>query len=311
MSSAYADLPVIDERGDYRHAWNDFAPDDDLGCLGRISPSVRAAALRSVTDGTAIPLSLPLDEPSPSMFGRGPLRHTIFAPHRNSLDDKYDDFYPQGTTQWDGFRHIRAREHGFFTGHQGDFAPDDPTLGIGSWARQGIIGRGVLLDVSERFRRMVQGGLEEVDCIIDVEDLERAADEARVEIHEGDILCIRTGWLEHHRSISPQRRRQLAEMRRWPGLAGSSAMAELLWDWGLAAVTADNPAVEVGPGLPELGSLHRRLLPLLGMPMGELFDFEGLAAECRRRERGAFVFVSVPLYMPTGVGSTGNAVAVF
>jgi hypothetical protein len=45
------------------------------------------------------------------------------------------------------------------------------------------------------------------------------------------------------------------------------------------------------------------------MPLGELFDFERLALELDRRERREFLFVSVPLKLPGGVGSPGNAVA--
>jgi hypothetical protein len=75
-------------------------------------------------------------------------------------------------------------------------------------------------------------------------------------------------------------------------------------------VAADNPAVEVAPGSPAVGSLHRRLIPLLGIPLGELFDFERLAEACRTRGRADFLLASVPLHLPGGVGSPGNAVAV-
>jgi hypothetical protein len=116
--------------------------------------------------------------------------------------------------------------------------------------------------------------------------------------------------MEHYRASTPEQRAALAEQRRWPGLAGSAEVAERLWDWHVAAVTADNPAVELGPGRPEFGSLHRRLIPLLGLPLGELFDFEQLAAACAQAGRYEFCFMAVPLYVPGGVGSSGNAVAV-
>jgi kynurenine formamidase len=306
----YRDLPVADEHGDYRHAWDHFPPDDNYGCLRNLTPEARLRGLATVTQGTVVCISLPLDQPDPPMFNREPLKHTIFAPARNSLDDRLDNFFPQASTQWDGFRHVRAREFGFFTGHQGDFAEKDDRLGIGHWSRTGIIGRGVLLDVSEKFRDMVRRGAEEEDCVIDADLLEAAATDAGVEVSRGDVLCVRTGWMEHYRSASPERRAELAGQRRWPGLAGSTQVAERLWDWGVAAVTADNPAVELGPGRPEYGSLHRRLIPLLGIPLGELFDFEDLAAGCARLGRAEFLFVGVPLYVPGGVGSPGNALAV-
>jgi kynurenine formamidase len=87
-------------------------------------------------------------------------------------------------------------------------------------------------------------------------------------------------------------------------------MAEFLWDSGVVAIAADNPAVEVVPGSREAGSLHRRLIPLLGFVLGELFDLERLAADCAADRRYTCLFVGVPLHLPGGVGSPGNALAI-
>jgi hypothetical protein len=131
-----------------------------------------------------------------------------------------------------------------------------------------------------------------------------------VVIRAGDILCLRTGWLERFMSLDARDRQLMAESGQSPGIQGTSDMAALLWDWGVAAVVADNPAVESLPRLAGVGSLHQRLIPLLGIPLGELFDFESLAVELSARSRSDFAFVSVPLNLPGGVASTGNAVAV-
>ena len=95
------------------------------------------------------------------------------------------------------------------------------------------------------------------------------------------------------------------------GLAGSAEVAALLWDSGVAAVACDNPAVEVVPADPSDGFLHGRLIPGLGMAIGELFSFGPLAAACARERRHEFLFVSVPLNVTGAIGSPGNAVAVF
>jgi kynurenine formamidase len=304
----YAKLPLVSEGSDYRHAWDFFGPGDNLGCLADLSGEARRRGIAEARDGAVVNLSLPLTEPGPPLFGRKPLRHVIFAAGRQGLDDRLDDFYPQGSTQWDGFRHIRARE-GFFTGVPGDFAgPDDQRLGIGHWAQAGIIGRGVLLDFSAAYDRGKPAGQASPHFAITADELRAKGDQ--VGIAHGDVLCIRTGWMRNYHASPPATRQEIARDDHWPGLEGSAAVAEILWDWGISAVAADNPAVENSPGSKEIGSLHRRLIPLLGMPLGELFDFERLSEECDRRDRRTFLFIAVPLNLPGGVGSPGNAVAV-
>ena len=87
-------------------------------------------------------------------------------------------------------------------------------------------------------------------------------------------------------------------------------MARFLWDAHAAAVVCDNPAVEVVPGDATVGSLHRRLIPLLGLALGEMFDLETLAQRCGAAGRWTFMFVAVPLKVPGAIGSPGNAVAI-
>jgi len=74
-------------------------------------------------------------------------------------------------------------------------------------------------------------------------------------------------------------------------------------------VCTDNPAVESAPGNLEDGSLHRRLLPLLGIVMGELFDLDALAARCADLHRYDFLFMAAPLPIPGGLSSPANAMA--
>ena len=68
--------------------------------------------------------------------------------------------------------------------------------------------------------------------------------------------------------------------------------------------------MEVIPGRAEDGYLHRRLIPMLGFALGELFDFEALSRDCASDGRYTCFFSGAPLYLPGGVGSPANAVAV-
>ncbi|HUC21299.1 MAG TPA: cyclase family protein, partial [Streptosporangiaceae bacterium] len=147
-------------------------------------------------------------------------------------------------------------------------------------------------------------------------DLSAALSSAGVSLRYGDIVCVRTGWMDKYLSLSADERRALAEPMvsvsgySAAGLAGSEAMARFLWDSGVAAVACDNPAVEVVPADRSAGFLHGRLIAGLGMAIGELFDFGALAAACARSGRSEFLFVSVPLNVTGGVGSPANAVAI-
>jgi hypothetical protein len=75
-------------------------------------------------------------------------------------------------------------------------------------------------------------------------------------------------------------------------------------------VALGTETIEVAPGDPEVGSLHRRLIPLLGFVIGELLDFERLAPLCGADSRWDFMFVAMPLNLPGGVGSPANAMAI-
>jgi kynurenine formamidase len=303
---AFDDLPR-DEILGLANAWGLL--DSELGTLEkRTAPSlVHAASL--VADGRSIGLTLPLNEPSPPLFGRSPLQHTIFSIDRNTLDDRLDSFYPQASSQWDGLRHIRARERGFFSGIDEDLEAGSGPLGIERWAKTGIVGRGVLLDVARQKTSAGSSYDPMAGDSITPEDLARTATEQGVELRAGDVLCIRSGWLEAYRGLDRTAREEVAAAPRISGLAGSEDMARFLWDSGACAVAADNPSLEVSPGDPEVGSLHRRLIPMLGFVVGELLDLEELTAACGQDGRWEFMFVAVPLNLPGGVGSPANALA--
>jgi kynurenine formamidase len=260
-----------------------------------------------VTEGRSIRLDLPLTEPDPPLYGRKPLQHEIYASDRNNWDDRLDDFYPQASTQWDSLRHVRCREFGFWGGETGDPDTHD-RLGIDNWAT-GIVGRGVLLDVDAHLRAQGQPLEPTVNTSLPADLLAEVAEAQGVERRAGDIVCVRTGWMGTYQGWSPQQREQLREQMSFPGLAADEAMSRYLWDTRVAAIVADNPAIEVSPGDPKVGSLHRRLIPLLGFALGELFLLDELRDALAAAGRWEFLFVGVPLYLPRGVGSPGNALA--
>ena len=55
---------------------------------------------------------------------------------------------------------------------------------------------------------------------------------------------------------------------------------------------------------------HTLLLPMLGLPLGEMWNLEALAADCAADGRYECLFTSAPLNLPNGVASPPNALAI-
>lgn len=309
---AYSDLPLLPGLG-IPHSWDVFGREDELGTLNLLDDATVLAALQEGRTGERIGLTLEMTEINPPLYGREPLQQTLLQTDRNIWDDRLDAFYPQASSQWDGLRHVRCRELGFYGGVT-DNPPDlGRRLGVQHWAAQGIIGRGVLLDVQ---RYLAQQGREYdpmTEFSVTAELLAEVAASQGVDVRRGDILCVRFGWVARYRQLDETGRQAYAALPGSPpfaGLAADESTAAALWNWQVAAVACDNPGAEVSPGDPAVGSLHRRLVPALGVVVGELLDFDALATRCAADGRWSFLFTAVPLNVVGGVGSPANAVAV-
>ncbi len=303
-------LPVLDGLG-LRHAWDAFGRDDELGTVKLLTPERVRQAAGLVRDGRVYNVVVPVNAIDPPLYGREPLKHTVFAINRNSWDDRLDNFYLQSSSQWDGLRHVKAREFGFWGGRTNDeeLQPGAGPLGVEHWVEHGFVGRGVLLDLGRRLE--AAGGYDPfTERHVTADELDAAAREQGVEVREGDIVCVRFGWMTRYRSLDADGRKEASTAREFVGLRPDEDMARWIWNHHIAALACDNPAVEASPGDPKIGSLHRRVLPLLGLALGELFDFDRLADACAEDGRYEFLFVAVPLYVPGGVGSPGNAIAI-
>lgn len=305
----YDELPALPDLG-LRHAWDVYGRDDVLGSINLLTPERVALGAADVRTGELVSLDLPLNWPDPPLFGRQPYTHHVFALSRNEMDDRLDNFHPQASTQWDALSHVRCREHGYWGGRTTDPAASPNGLGIDHWATHGIAGRGVLVDVEGWHRRSGRSFDPMQPAMVSVDDIREVLRAQNVDRQAGDILCVRFGWVGAYRALDADARARLSHGPTFAGLRPDEDMARFLWDSEVAALCCDNPAVEPVPGDATIGSLHRRVLPLLGLALGEMFDFETLAQRCATSRRYTFFFVAAPLKLPGGVGSPGNAVAI-
>lgn len=303
---AYHELPTLAGTGE-RHAWSVWAA-DGVGTLNRIDPAAVVAAAATVRRGEVFNLDIPLDELAGVWSTRRPPAHHVEV-KRIGRDDSLDGFFLQGASQWDGLRHIRFREHGYFGGLEEVDLDDSDRLGIGGMAEHGIVTRGVLVDVEPHLMAADERYSPGARVEIDVEMLVDCLTAQRTVTRRGDVLLIRTGWLGWYRGLTPEQRADYGTIDTFTatGLSADRTMAAWLWDQGFAAVVADNPALEALPARREVGFLHHRILALLGMPIGELWDLDALATDCASDGTFEGMLTSSPLYLRRGVGSPANA----
>ena len=303
-------------------SWGVWGEDDRFGCLNLLTPERVRQAAGLVRRGAVFSLNLELELPDPPLFRRSRLGHTVTGEvGRTGHDDVLDGWNTQASSQWDGFRHVLHPVHG----HYGGVADEDH--GMHHWAQRGIVGRGVLADVA-RWRQAEGRPLRmgEPDPI-DAADVVATLQAQGTTVAEGDVLLLRTGWVGWYRGLDADQRRTYAEQGQpAPGLRPGRDVAATLWDLHVAAVAADNPALEVSPigasvapeeraaaradpALVEDVFVHTRLLPLLGLPIGELWDLEALAEDCAADGVHEFLVTSAPLNLHAGVASPPNALA--
>jgi kynurenine formamidase len=337
--------------------WGEFGEDDELGRINLLTAERVCRAAQEIQEGRTFCLSLPLNRPAtsinstrhaPRLFAvrrdEKPMFNLPTANHNPHFTDIASDdvmvLSSQYSTQWDAFAHVghqfdadgdglaeplyyngwRAEEH--VVGPPAD-SPYKPglgyegsaahRLGIDNFAVHGMQGRGVLVDFSSRFGREYRP--------VGYDDLMRIFEEDKVEVETGDILCLYTGWTELIMEMGAQTDTE-ALGSSCVGLDGrDDKLLRWISDSGIAAIAADNYAVEYfyKPGESEemmKGCDHYAMLPLhehclfkLGIPLGELWYFGELAAWLRANNRTRFFLTAPPLRMPGAVGSPVTPIA--
>lgn len=302
---------MIDDLAATVNNWDRWPDDDQLGTLNYITPGKVAAAAALVRSGTVIELGVPLERTggpqatAPRRYNPIHFMDELPADYRLPGDVGVADdvlVLPlQSSTQWDSLAHVS---------HRGKLYKGRPDSAVTSHGAQvnsirqisgKVIGRGVLLDVAR------EHGVATLPPghAIGPDDLDRCSAAGQVEVGEGDIVLVRTGYLAHCRE------------RGWAGYHGDApgmGLAALPWlhDRRVAAIATDTASLEVKPfDDPDVGvPFHAVAIPHMGLLLGEIFDFETLSAECATAGRWAFLFVAPPLPVTAGVGSPANPYAV-
>ncbi|MGO8862333.1 MAG: cyclase family protein [Acidimicrobiales bacterium] len=294
-----------------RTNWGRWGSEDERGALNLLDASAVLRAVARVRSGRVYALGLPIDaRAAPIIDGRGePRRLTLTC---DSDDERYASFgAPQGVggnqdvvmmashhgTHIDALSHVfadRAMYNGFpsstFKSFSGASRLGVEKLGV-------IVGRGVLLDVAAHLGQEV---LPPGYCISG-QDLESCAAAEGIAVGAGDIMLVRTGWLEWWQKIGAGDPTPSGQ----PGIGVQAA--EFVRDRDVAAVGADNSAVEVTPfDQGRFLAVHIELLVNLGVPLLEHLFLADLA----RDHVHEFLFVAAPLPVTGAAGSPLNPVAI-
>lgn len=310
----YRDLPIRPGLPP-RSAWGVFGDDDEVGTINLLTSERVRRGAECVRRGAVFPLNWSLQFPDPPLYGRGAMTHRIDNPLPHIFDDSLSGLFTQASSQWDALNHVGHPEYGFYNGRTFAECGGGGKNGIDKWAQRGIVGRGVLVDIA-RHRASIGKPIDGGECVeFGPQDVLDAAAAQGVTIEEGDILILRTGWMEWYENASDEVRKNLAEdsltLLRTPGLEGGEHVAEFLWNLHISAIAADNPAIEAWPHKLEIDQyLHYRLIAMLGIAMGEMWYVEKLAEDCAKDGIYEFMVSSAPLNIPNGVGSPPNVVAV-
>jgi kynurenine formamidase len=295
--------------------WGRWGVDDQRGCLNHITPDRVQGGAEAVRRGISFSLSIPMDHDGPfdpKTSGRFNPIHTMTRYRGDNSQGKEwgtfsscEDMLVTGThstTHFDALAHLWYDDH-LYNGIHHDIA-------VTAWGAEhcsiqafnrGILSRGILLDVA------TYRGVDYLapDTPIGPDELDAVAAAEGVQPRSGDVVLVRTG------TYPSSRRGVYLPAGGQPGITWECA--RWMHDHEIAAVCADNAAVEmvrrVDDGSPII-PFHMLALRDMGLVLGELFDLEDLAADCKSDGVYELLFVGSPLNVPGGVGSPINPLAI-
>ncbi|MFE7113220.1 cyclase family protein [Streptomyces sp. NPDC057575] len=300
-----AEFDALYRRVASRAAW----AEGDRGALAALTPARVLDATREARTGRTVTLAAPV-QTAPGPDDPEPARHCMRAwpqapgDAASGLHFAMDSFAMN--VHGDADSHIDALCHVIYDGtlHGGISAHTVTADGAGALsieaAHNGIVGRGVLLDIP-RLRGVPW--LEPGEHVT-ADDLGAAESVQRVRVSEGDLLFVRVG----HR----RRRSELGAWHAADARAGLHPSAlEFLADRRVAVLGADGnndtaPSCTEGVDFP----VHVLAIHAMGLHLLDYLQFEDLVPICEEEGRWSFLCVVAPLRLPHATGSPVNPIAI-
>jgi kynurenine formamidase len=290
--------------------WGRWGDDDERGALNLLTPDVIKSAAASITKGNVYSLGIPIQGKGvPLMDYRGtPMRLTL----QDSTDDGVYEVYGchKGTGAHEDVlvmashttSHMDALVHVYGDYKHYNGVGHDTMHALGGAQKLGIekvggfAARAVLLDMVKYF-----GGDDDwvtLGRIITADDLQGAAKAQGVEVRAGDVVLIRTGYLQFWWNNAPN---PMPFEQAGIGLDAARWLASM----DVVAVGSDNAAVESVPfDDDDFLAVHKVLLVDHGIYMLEFLNL----VEPARDEIYEGVITVAPLKVTGATGSPINPI---
>ena len=300
-----ADFSALYQRLRRAAAWG---PADRRGALNNITPAQVLTAAGEIRLGRTATLAAPIestvtaDNPDPSV-------HKMTSPAGDQADPAGLSFALDRLAiniHGNADSHIDALCHVIYRAMLYNGVPADTVTGTGASelsievAKDGIAGRGVLLDIPRlRGVRWLEPGDH-----VTADDLTRAEEAQEVRVGRGDLLFVRVG----HR----QRRAELGPWDTASARAGlHPAALEFVAEREVAVLGSDSnndtaPSAAEGVDFP----VHVLAVNAMGLHLLDYLQFEDLVRLCGEAGRWSFFCVIAPLRLDRGTGSPINPIAV-
>jgi kynurenine formamidase len=281
---------------------------DRLGALNHITPAEIVAATAEVHLGRTVSLASPIvgkataDNPEPAV-------HRMTSEPGADMDDEGLHFALDRLTMnvhGNADTHLDALCHVVYQGRLHNDVPASvlgtagaETLSVNT-VRDGIVGRGVLLDIP-RLRGVPW--LDPGDHVT-ADELVAGERAQHVRVGQGDLLLVRVGHRKRRDELGPW---DVAKTRA--GL--DPRAAQLLAERQVAVLGSDSnsdtaPSVTPGVAFP----VHVLAVQALGLPLVDYLQLEELLPLCEQHDRWSFLCVVAPLRVPGATGSPVNPIAV-
>jgi kynurenine formamidase len=302
----------LDKAFEQSKNWGRWGDEDEAGALNFITPARRAFAAQLVSEGINVSCALPFptipapDNPHPALHHMVQAGDSCTGGVMGGLEAAMDfigiSFHGMATSHIDALCHVFVKE----TMYNGRPASDVKSTGALSnaitVARDGIVSRGVLLDIP-RLR-----GVEWLDLGDNIapDELDAAEREQGVTVGEGDILLVATG--------RDARRAKYGPWSPMDGMAGlSAACVPWLHERRIAVLGSDG----ISDAIPSTDveawpvPIHQCCLVAMGVHLLDNLKLSDLASTCAAQNRWEFLFTVAPLVVEGGTGCPVNPVAMF